>query len=338
MVMNVGGSDTTVMNNDNDSGVTSSEDEDDAEVASHAPVDGSAASRSIGTPSASPLSTPVGTQSASGDLPLLPPPHPSTTGSSSGEPHHGPTRRRPSLQGDFLIRCSSSQMISTAHEIGLLSGNGSSSSSSSSSRESSEGGVHHKFQLYLNKICQKFGSLVPSTSSTGSAGKKSKPLNTPGARRAQAAQAQADEAAAEGDADSRNGTPLPPVNLFPGCTPSADAEQYIAQLELSTVNVCALSRNDLTSLKRMTNAPPPVRMAIESVALVLGVKPNLVSGAASKKGGGKIKAVVSAHAVVAAQRAWFGHSLVADVRSLLHSTITGVPPRLSSRSPPSSRR
>lgn len=207
------------------------------------------------TPAASPAPSPMPTDA---DLTPIGPTH---------------TSRR-SLQSDFLLRCTSSQLAALAAESGL---------------------DNKAFGVFLQKVTSKYGTIITTATTT-----KAKLMNTPAARKQQGAAAAAGATATSGaavgatltshastaSADDDDDDDPTPLSLFPGCTPSGDVEEYVAQLEYSTVMVCGLSRNDLTSLKRMTNAPPPVRMAIESVALVLGVKPMTV---ASRKPAGKGK-------------------------------------------------
>lgn len=181
---------------------------------------------------------------------------------------------------EVLLKCSAAQLAALCHEVGLDS---------------------KLASILVARAAAKFGTNVAvAAASSPSLGAK-RASNAPAARKSQQQQPQQqpqssqslgraspltlDDGSDDHDAES-------PPSLFPGCTPNpALAESLITQLEYATVMVCGLSRNDLTALKRMTNAPAPVRMAIESVALVLGVAPYHVGGPATRKIGSRAKPV-----------------------------------------------
>lgn len=299
------GSDTVLMGNDG-----ASDDDDDEsdlladEMLGHGTVRNAppASSSASCSPASSPLPAPAASalpsfpspashgasSSGSGAAASHPPAHPpSSAGTATLGPHHS---HRKSL-GDVLIKCTGGQLAALCHDIGIDA---------------------KLVTVLLARATHKFGTTVPAgspvpspaslvrkslVSPAPSSRKSGQPLPSSQHQRQQSPQPRAvslSPAPVESANSDESASSVSSLSLFPGCpsTPAAGSEESITQLEYSTVCVCGLSRSDLTSLKRMSNAPTPVRMAIESVAIVLGVKPHLVSGAVTRRSGERVKAVL----------------------------------------------
>ena len=183
---------------------------------------------------------------------------------------------------DVLLKCSSAQLAALCHEVGIdwkLA-------SALVARAASKFGTNVVGATSPALGARRAGGAASSLARRSQQPPQQQPQqSSPAPSLGRASPLTLDDTSDDHDAES-------PPSLFPGCTPNlALSESLITQLEYATVMVCGLSRNDLTALKRMTNAPAPVRMAIESVALVLGVAPYHVGGPAVRKIGSRARPV-----------------------------------------------